>query len=487
MKNNAVSATLVTAALFLFGCSSTTTSGGPNKLTADGGGTGGGGNTTSAECPVIVKDADCDKTQRPFLFVHGTYGSGDNFAHVAALLGSNGFCQDRIRAVEYNSLGDAPAAACTAPNTPQGCGVVDAAVDKLLKDYPEFTQVDFGGHSQGTAHCGTYLNDPAQAAKVAHYFNFSGSPNAHDVETLSLSSQHDLGNTPHHATGTKVTSVTFTDEDHFAVAASTRAFVEVYKFLRKGAEPKYTSIQCGDTVMLEGIAETFADNTPMSGKLEVREVSDTPRGSGALLKMADPDAHGHFGPTQIKRNVAYEFKGFDASGKLLGYQYYSPFKRSNHLVRLLSPANANDGSPVGSVIAATSTDHVKTGPNHVAVVARWAGGAFRQDLGAALTVDGEAVLTSGNAGTASFSASGLAGGVVGFFMNDFNENKKTDGNLYYSGPFIAFTDVFIDTATPKFNELSFTAGSEDETIVGQKVKISNWPSTDGVQVLVMFQ
>ena len=57
-------------------------------------------------CPVVVKDADCDKTLRPFVFVHGTYGSGDNFAHVAALLASNGYCPERIVAVEYNSLGD---------------------------------------------------------------------------------------------------------------------------------------------------------------------------------------------------------------------------------------------------------------------------------------------------------------------------------------------------------------------------------------------
>jgi hypothetical protein len=36
-------------------------------------------------CPISVADADCDRSLRPFVFVHGTLGSGDNFAHVARL------------------------------------------------------------------------------------------------------------------------------------------------------------------------------------------------------------------------------------------------------------------------------------------------------------------------------------------------------------------------------------------------------------------
>src|SRR5262249_47128993 len=157
--------------------------------------------------------------------------SGDNFAHVARLLGSNGFCQDRIITIEYNSLGDMPGTN----------GQLDAAIDAVLAA-TGFTQVDLAGHSQGTAHCGAYLNaDPAHAAKVAHYINFSGSPDVGEVDTLSISSERDLGNTPHHATGANVTTFTLVDEDHFAVAASTRSFVELYRYLR-GEDPQYTEV-----------------------------------------------------------------------------------------------------------------------------------------------------------------------------------------------------------------------------------------------------
>ena len=119
-------------------------------------------------------------------------------------------------------------------------------------------------------------------------------------------------------------------------------------------------------------------------------------------------------------------------------------------------------------------------------IARWAGGAFRQDLGGSLTIDGAEVLTSQNAGTAAFAVQALNGGVVGLFMYDANENRQTDLGLVYSAPFLAFTDVFMDASTPQFVALSFTPGSEESASVGDPLTISNWPSADAL-VSVMFQ
>lgn len=466
--------------LALAACSSSTTGTAPAASTTDGGGGSGGGG--GAACPVVVKESDCDKTLRPFVFVHGTYGSGDNFAHVAALMGSNGYCQDRIVGVEYNSLGDQPGNKCEGDPLPQGCGKIDAVIQKVLADNPEFDKVDLAGHSQGTGHCGRYLQDPAQAAKVAHYINFSGIPAVGDVETLSLSSNHDLGMAPHHATGTKVQTVTLEDEDHFAVAASRRSFVELYKYLKGGQAPKYEEVQCGEeTVTIEGISESFADNVPILGKAELRVVGSSPDKPGELIPMPNPDSNGHFGPVQVKRGVAYEIKGFDDAGKLIGYQYFTPFKRSNYLVRLLSPSS-------NSLIASASTDKIVRDPGHVALVARWAGGAFRQDLGASLLVDGKEVLTSGNAGADAFNVQALNGGVVGFFMSDANLNKENDLGLYDNGPFLSFTDVYMDATKSQFIELKWSPGSEDPNESGT-VKIGSWPSggDEPATVLAMFQ
>jgi hypothetical protein len=139
-----------------------------------------------------------------------------------------------------------------------------------------------------------------------------------------------------------------------------------------------------------------------------------------------------------------------------------------------------------TLVAAVSTDNVVRGPNHSALVVRWDGGAFRQDLGASLKVDGQEVLTSENSGAAALATQNLRGGVVGFFIYDHNTNGATDLGLPVSGPFIAFSDVFMDASKPKFIELSFTAGSEDGSIVERKLKVPNWPSSD-VLMLAMFQ
>ncbi len=438
------------------------------------------GTTTQDEsCPVVVKDADCDKTQRPFVFVHGTYGSGENFAHVAQLLESNGFCSDRIVGVEYDSLGDSPGNVCTDAGAKPGCGKIDDVINKVLADNPDFTQVDLAGHSQGTAHCGAYLSVPSQAAKVAHYINFSGVPDVGDVQTLSLSSQHDLGGSPHHATGKNVKTVTFTDQDHFAVAASTGSFVEVFKYLT-GKAPTYTSVQCGeDPLFVEGIAETFADNTPVTGKIEVREVGTSPRGTEAPAISAVGDATGHFGPLQLKRNVAYEFKGFDSKGGVVGYQYFTPFKRTNRLIRLLTPSGI-------TAVSSLTTDKFVKAPDQVGLVLQWAGGAFRQDLGARLTINGTEVLESDNAGEKAFSNGSLNGGVVAIFGSDYNKNAKTDLGLFDAAPFIALSDIYEQATTPAFIDFSFIAGTEDPNVVNETARVSNWPSDAGL-VSLMFQ
>ncbi len=121
------------------------------------------------------------------------------------------------------------------------------------------------------------------------------------------------------------------------------------------------------------------------------------------------------------------------------------------------------------------------------MVARWSGGAFRQDLGASLKVNGsEEVLTTDNAGTKALANSSRTGGVVGLFLEDANKNGQSDLGLVYSTSFIAFSDVFMDAKTPNLIELTFTPGSEDSASTGNKIVISNWPSS-GALVNAFFQ
>jgi pimeloyl-ACP methyl ester carboxylesterase len=421
------------------------------KAGSAGKGAAGSGSTSTASvedysCPVVVKDEDCNKDRLPVVFVHGTYGSGDNIANVAELFGSNGYCQDRFVAVEYNSLGSSPM---------DLDALIDSIRTKTGKD-----QVELMGHSQGTAHCVNYLGDAAHAAKVAHYVNLSGAamvPN--DVKTLSLSSMNDIGGSPHHAPNAEK-QVTFEEADHFAVAASKEAFVAIWNYLY-GEDPKYTTIQCGaDPVTLEGIAESFADNTPVQGgQLAIYEVGKTPRENGDPIMTLTGDEKGHVGPIQLKRGVQYEFKALDAQGKTLGWVYFSPFKRSNRLARFLSPSS-------NPLVVGMTSGKVKIGPGNTAMVMRYYGGAFRPDLMNSLKVDGNEVLSADNSPRNSPT--------VGLFMSDQNDNQMSDLGSIFSAPFIVGTDVYIDATKPAWVELEWTADNHTT-----KMKVPNWPSSEG--------
>ncbi len=432
-------------------------SGGSDGESGSGG--GGDGSSTDELCPVVVSDADCDTSKRPFVFVHGTFGSGDNIANVAMLFGSNGYCQERFVAVEYNSLGGDPIAQ------------LDELIDQVLAD-TGFDQVELAGHSQGTGHCGTYMSDPARAAKVAHYINYSGITVAPaEIPELALSSNNDLGGATILPVADNITGVNLGEEDHFAVAASRDAFVETWKFLY-GEEPEYTTIQCGDkTVTVDGIAETFADNVPVSGTLEVYELDydGDPRERGEPALVIHSDATGRSEPMQLKRNVPYEFKAFDQDGVLVGYVYFAPFKRSNRLIRLLKPSD-------NAMIASQSTDHLVRGPDTVAIVARYLGGAFRWDLDNTFKVNGEEMLTEENAGRND--------SVVGFFMYDANQNGQTElGADFGPSTFLVGTDVYIDATEPAWISLKFHDPTSGEPPVA--MKIPNWPS-DQALILLYF-
>jgi hypothetical protein len=211
----------------------------------------------------------------------------------------------------------------------------------------------------------------------------------------------------------------------------------------------------------------------------------TPRADGPPEQTLMPDATGHF-LTTVSRNVFYEFAGYNSAGTLIGYQYFTPFKRSNRLMSFLSPASASDGTSVGALIASETTDKATRSPNSVTLVTRWAGGAFRQDLGATLLVNGSNVLTTDNSGTMAFMNSNLNGGVVGLFMEDKNGNKMSDLGLVDSAAFIAFTDVYMSAASPNFVQMSFTPGIEDTDTIGKLAILSNWPSNAAL-INVFFQ
>jgi pimeloyl-ACP methyl ester carboxylesterase len=422
-----------------------------------------GGETKDARCPVVVAEADCDRSQRPFVFVHGLYGSGDNIANVALLLASNGYCSDRFYAIDYESLNQM--------DQPGSNGDLDAFIDYVLAE-TKADKVELVGHSNGTINSRNYLLEggmgnvvAAHAAKVAHYIHLAGGPLPvpSDPPTLCVASNSDMtatGLCPPQAAQTAV----FEKQDHFAVAASDESFAAIYEFLR-GEPPKYTTIQCdAETITLEAKAESFADNVvPVGSTTEIYELGDDPRKRGTPLETFTLGSDGVIGPWKAKRLTQYEFRGYDPQGKLVGHQYVSPFLRTNRWIRFLTPS-------MGAGAAATNP--IVSSEGHSVVIARSYKGAFRKDLGDSLKVNGKEVLEE--------QFSNATSATVGLFLFDANQNEMSDGgslSAYEGLPFIRGTDVYMDASTPGFIELD-----HDGTVM----KVPNWPSTPNGPTVVIF-
>jgi pimeloyl-ACP methyl ester carboxylesterase len=441
-------------ALALLGCGSDEDPGtgsgalGGNDAGPTGGG-GSGGETAGAPvhvtCETVVADADCDESLAPIVFIHGTFGSATEISTPAQLFGSNGYCQDRFVAVEYDSLGDSP--------LPQ----LEALVDEV-RARTGFDQVVLAGHSQGTRHACEYLG--LHPEKVSHYLNLSGGCDGAGIPSLSISSENDLRDGPVHPAPTATQErVTFEKEDHVAVAGSKNAFVAMWRYLY-GSDPEHTTIQCGqDPVVLFGKAVTLGDNVPRANaRIDVFELDTLshPWERGEPYKTVQANAQGEF-RVEVRRGVRYELRQWDANGTLLGYVYYAPFLRSNYLTRLLSESQ-------NGLVKSATTDAIVRDPAHSVWAARYLGGVLRADWNNSLKIDGAEVLTDENAGR--------QGNVTGLFMFDNNLNKQSDLGVAYNVSFLWGTDVFIDASEPRWVDVVWTNEEGRST----EFKVPNWSS-----------
>ncbi len=463
-------------------------------------------------CPVMVNEAQCDRTKRPIVFVHGTYANADSFAHPAMLLASNGYCADWIRGIEYNSLisfpdaGASDAGIAIAPGLDGGAldagiaaasdgglgdggglppfdlsknymrakAAIDEAIEQLRKE-TGFDKVDLLGHSQGAAHGARYAGENPD--KVATYVNLAGGELAADpsgVPTLCLSS---TGDRPAHCGTTK--NVIFMDDmlDHSGVASSTEAFIEIYKFYNNGEAPKYTTIQCGDPIMLQGRAPTLSDNTFLPGsKIEVYEVGSEPRTRGTPVTVFNIGADGNFGPWQAKPDVQYEFKLVAPAGDTLRTSpirgYMRPFIRSNRLMRFNFQSADPSANSAGQALNANDS--------HAIIIPRRLQKAFMYPRDS-LKVDGFEVITADNTLNPMTGRSTVTAALYLYDVapGDGMSTGKKDTSL--SGAFVTSADVFMQAMTPAFITVVF---HESTTNFMSTLKIPNWPSaTEGVSVV----
>ncbi len=277
---------------------------------------------------LVPSTALAAKAPTPIIFVHGNFGSAQQFETNAMRFTSNGIPQDHLYAYEYDTTG---------PSNELAIANLETFIDDVKADH-DVKKVDVLAHSRGTTVMHAYLGDPARAESVKHYVNFDGrsaeSPPG-GVPTLAIWGE---GDQTREIGGAK--NVYFPQKAHTEVTTSAPAFGHVYKFLRgRKARTNQVRPEQPGRVTIAGRGIVFPNNTGNAGALlEIHEVeaktghriSETPIHSLTL------PADGSFGPLPVNGRKHLEFS-VDLPGPAPQtiHTYTEPFERSDHFVRLL--------------------------------------------------------------------------------------------------------------------------------------------------------
>jgi pimeloyl-ACP methyl ester carboxylesterase len=288
----------------------------------------------------------------PVVFVHGQFGSAQQFQSQFLRFTSNGYPQELLFAYEYDTG--------TSENDLER---LDAFLDRVLAETGA-EQVYAVGHSRGTTVLTTYL-DPEEGGvdgspKVAKYVNIDGRAPEElpgGVPTIGIWGEWNTAGSGFNRRDDQDAQIGpdpdanfhFGDKGHTEVATSAAAFAVMWEFLT-GAEPEHPDVVPADTdtVTIAGRALLFPQNQGYDGAtVQVWRVDpDTGQRTEAEPESSEVvDETGDFGPLTVDRGVHYELAVVRPDHPNVHHFYFEPFVRDDHFVRLLT-------SPPGEGVAA---------------------------------------------------------------------------------------------------------------------------------------
>ena len=169
----------------------------------------------------------CDPNLTPVIFVHGFLASGDTYADQIMRFDANLYCDQNLRAFDWNTLAGANAA------IPR----LDSLVNEILASSGA-SKVNLVGHSAGGGLSYAYLSDAGRAAKVSHYVHvgsgFQSGPAGPtgEIPTMNIYSTDDRTVAGSDIPG--AVNKQFTGLDHYQVATSATVFAEIFSFFNAG-------------------------------------------------------------------------------------------------------------------------------------------------------------------------------------------------------------------------------------------------------------
>ncbi len=409
---------------------------------------------------IVEPPMGCNKELRPIIMMHGFLGSGDTYANQVMRFVENGYCPEHLFAFDWNSLDQA-----------SDVPLLDAFIDEVLLE-TGFEKVDLAGHSAGGNLGYTYISEPNQAKKVAHYahigsFEINPSERGVTVPIINIWSEADeVVASVDIAEGAE--NFKQTDADHYEVATNAACFGAMYRFFNDGIEAATTDIPVAiGSIELAGKAVTFGENTPLAeASVEIYELD--PSTGLRLRTMPDAsftaDENGYWGPYTGQAKTTYEFVVQGVDDELPIHYFREGFPTSNPLIylRTIPPP----GSLAGTLLADLPKDDEQT------LIAIFSSSQA--------VIHGRDQLTINDIDLATAELSPAEKTNIAYFLYDDGDQESSFGSvgLFSISPtFLTGLDVFFPTKEPSTIQIKFN---------GRSLNVPNLKSgTDGPVVIVL--
>lgn len=371
-----------------------------------------------------------EKDLVPIIMIHGMLASGDTYAKPAMHFLSNGYPQNFLYTLDWNT---------TTGNNSKALADLDTLVNSVISETGK-DQVVIIGHSAGGGVGYNYCSQPGISSKVARYIHIGSNPQAGpagpegSIPTLNIYSKGDLIVQGADIPG--AVNVVFDSLDHYEVATSSQTFEAVFRFLLPERLSITTDISPLSAPKISGRVVSLGENSPAPDvkvtMYYVDPLTAQRKGSGMNVQL---DEYGNFQSVSVDPDSHIEFVlESDREGFRNLHYYREPFVSDNPFVylRVFPPAASLAGVLLSGLPKSDAQSVVAVFSSNNAII-------HQRDI---LEVQG-IQLSNENLCRPSNST-------IALFMYD-NGSRMSSGNshpLFNFVPFLKGAQMFFDTSQP---------------------------------------
>jgi triacylglycerol lipase len=404
--------------------------------------------------------AQCDKSKRPVVFIHGFLASGDSYAAQVQRFIQAGYCGDRLFVFDWNTI-------------TQDGKVSDSLLENFIDNVLRQTgasQIDLVGHSAGGGLGRGYLIDSMHAKNVAHYVHIGSRKWSYEYgwfpnkKCLNIYSAGDKVAGSAGGVVEGAVNLDQVDKDHYEVATSEESFQAMFMFFREGVKPVMKKVKT-NVSDVRGRAVLLGTNEPLvRARVEVY-VTDTISGQRKSTKPVHSfttDDQGRWGPFLADTLLNYELAlvPADTASRRISY-FFEPFTLFNRQVYLR-------GFPTGNMVA-MMLGNVPKKADQSALVIYSSSNAM---------IAGRDSVTVNGIPVSSTLLTPAAKTIISSFIFDDGDGKTSGLGLkqYSRAPFIGGTDIFLPVSQSKGHTVLYN---------GRKIVLPAVPSAEKI-VLAVF-